>query len=86
MILFCFGLFSFAQKNKGPGCPAGQKFCNGDCHLAAECKQGGPPPPGLVLPIDTNIYFLLAAGLGLGIYFSGFANKKFPISYSAPSE
>jgi len=29
----------------------------------------GPPPPGLVLPLDTNIFFLFAAGLCLGIYF-----------------
>ncbi|MFN4761980.1 hypothetical protein ACKGJN_02550 [Gillisia sp. Q332] len=30
---------------------------------------GGPPPPGLVVPIDTNIYILLIAGIFLGIYF-----------------
>jgi hypothetical protein len=84
-ILFSFGLSSYAQ-NKGPYCPKGQKFCNGECRDAAVCRQGGPPPPGLVLPIDSNIYFLLAAGLGLGIYFLGFTDKKFPISYSAPSE
>jgi hypothetical protein len=28
-----------------------------------------PPPPGLELPIDDNIYLLATAGFGLGIYF-----------------
>jgi hypothetical protein len=28
-----------------------------------------PPPPGLILPIDTNIGFLIAAGLMVGICF-----------------
>jgi len=28
-----------------------------------------PPPPGLKLPIDNNIYLLATAGFGLGIYF-----------------
>jgi hypothetical protein len=27
------------------------------------------PPPGLVLPIDDNIYLLATAGFALGIYF-----------------
>ena len=80
-ILFSFALSSHSQ-NKGPDCGPGQKYCNGDCRTAADCNQKNPPPPGLVLPIDSNIYFLLAAGLGLGIYFLGFANKKFPASSS----
>ncbi len=70
-ILFSFALSAFTQ-NKGPECDSGQKFCNGACHPAADCRQGGPPPPGLVVPIDTNIQFLLIAGFGLGIYFFGF--------------
>jgi len=36
----------------------------------------GPPPPGLELPLDTNIIFLLAAGLCLGIYFLTTSGKK----------
>jgi len=84
-ILLSFGLYSYAQ-NKAPGCDPGYKFCNGKCNLAADCRQGGPPPPGLVLPIDSNIYLLMSAGLGLGIYFLGFAGKKFPASISVPSE
>jgi hypothetical protein len=28
-----------------------------------------PPPPGLILPIDDNIYLLATAGFALGIYF-----------------
>jgi len=38
---------------------------------------GGPPPPGLVVPLDTNIFILFAAGLGLGIYFLTASGKKF---------
>ncbi len=37
---------------------------------------GGPPPPGLVVPLDTNIFILFAAGLGLGIYFLTASGKK----------
>lgn len=37
----------------------------------------GPPPPGLELPLDTNIFFLLVAGIGLGIYFLTATGKKF---------
>ena len=81
-ILFAFGVSSYAQVCDTQGF----KYCNGGCRPAAECRQGGPPPPGLVLPIDSNIYFLLAAGLGLGIYFLGFAGKKFPASTSTSSE
>jgi hypothetical protein len=83
-ILFSFGLSSYA---KNP-CDSGYKPCGdyGVCTLARDCKGTNPPPPGNVLPIDSNIYFLLAAGLGLGIYFLGFAVKKLPASYSATSE
>ncbi len=28
-----------------------------------------PPPPGLKLPIDDNIYILATVGFALGIYF-----------------
>lgn len=31
-------------------------------------NSDGPPPPGLVVPIDENIYVLVIAGLTLGIY------------------
>jgi hypothetical protein len=84
-ILFSFGLSSYAMD---PGCPDGQVPCGSDhiCKLKADCKGNNPPPPGLVLPIDSNIYFLLAAGLGLGIYFLGFTGEKSPVSSSAQSE
>ncbi len=80
-ILLSFSTYALA---KNP-CDPGERFCDGECRAAKDCK-GNPPPPGLVLPIDSNIYFLLAAGLGLGIYFLGFANKKSPASYSAPGK
>ena len=35
-----------------------------------------PPPPGLVVPIDSNISLLIAAGLGLGIFFLVSSRKK----------
>lgn len=38
--------------------------------------SGEPPPPGLVLPLDTDIFILFAAGLGLGIYFITASGKK----------
>ena len=81
-ILFSFGLSSYGQP-----CPPGEAPCGPDhiCKPTIQCK-GGPPPPGLVLPIDSNIYFLLAAGFGLGIYFLGFAGKKIPTSSSELSE
>ncbi len=31
-------------------------------------ESGGPPPPGLVVPIDEHSYILVIAGLGMGIY------------------
>jgi hypothetical protein len=80
-ILFSFGLSTYAEP-----CAPGEEFCRGRCRPQAACTKGGPPPPGLVLPIDSNIYFLLTAGLGLGVYFLGFAGKKFPASYSPSSE
>jgi len=81
-ILFSFGLSTYAKNPCEPGFkPCGEE---GLCVKANLCNN--PPPPGLVLPIDSNIYFLLAAGLGLGIYFLGFTGKKFPVSSSAPSE
>jgi len=84
-ILFSFSSYSLAQNGNGNPCDPGERFCDGECRAAKDCK-GNPPPPGLVLPIDSNIYFLLAAGLGFGIYFLGFTGKKSPASYSAPSD
>lgn len=34
-----------------------------------ESPTGNPPPPGLVVPIDMGIPWLIFAGLVLGIYF-----------------
>jgi len=84
-ILLSFSSYALTQQDP---CDPGKKRCNGvgDCVHASQCAPGQPPPPGLVLPIDSNIYFLLAAGLGLGIYFLGFTGKKFPASHSAPGE
>lgn len=39
---------------------------------------GGPPPPGLVVPIDTDVYILLIAGLFLGSYFLLLTRRKSP--------
>jgi hypothetical protein len=48
-------------------CPEGQRRCGGVCKIPRECRPGVPPPPGL--PINSNLPLLIAAGLGLGIYF-----------------
>jgi hypothetical protein len=37
--------------------------------MTTEDAGPGPPPPGLKLPIDGNIYLLAIAGFALGIYF-----------------
>lgn len=42
---------------------------NHECIPRNQCGGRNPPPPGLVVPIDTNTGLLLFAGLGLGIYF-----------------
>jgi hypothetical protein len=84
IVLFFAILFSFSPYALAQTCTTqGFKFCNGGCYPAADCNRKNPPPPGLVLPIDSNIYFLLVAGLGLGIYFLGFAGKKFPASFAS---
>jgi len=71
-ILFSFSSYALAQNP----CDPGERFCDGACRPAKDCAPGNPPPPGLVLPIDSNIYFLFAAGLGLGIYFLTASGKK----------
>lgn len=38
----------------------------------------GPPPPGLVVPIDSGIPILLISGLLLGIYFVLTCRRKTP--------
>jgi len=65
MFLLLLSFEGFAQP-----CGPGQAPCGRDntCKPVSECR-GGPPPPGLVVPINSNIPFLLIAGLGLGIYF-----------------
>lgn len=63
--------YAFAQEP----CDPGQIFCRGACRLPRACGIG-PPPPGLVVPIDSNIIWLLAAGLGLGIYYWIFIKGK----------
>lgn len=62
----------FAQRGT---CNPSERWCDGKCKEAKLCA-GNPPPPGLVVPIDTNISLLLAAGLGLGIFFLISSGKK----------
>lgn len=38
-------------------------------------ESGGPPPYGLVVPIDEHSYLLVIAGLGLGIYLLNYRKK-----------
>lgn len=64
-IFFSVAMAGFAQTP----CDPGQVNCRNQGCIAREQCPGPPPPPGLVVPIDTNLGFLLFAGLGLGIYF-----------------
>ncbi|MFO7720590.1 MAG: hypothetical protein R6W85_09155, partial [Gillisia sp.] len=78
LFLFFMNLNGFGQAPCDPGnCNLpGQKCCGNICRPASQCAPGkNPPPPGLVVLIDTNIQFLLAAGLCLGICFFGFQKK-----------
>jgi len=81
VMLFTFGLASYSQNCADGLVPCG---VNKKCLAPMECGRN-PPPPGLVVPIDTNIQFLLIAGIGLGIYFFGF-QKKGLARYSALSK
>jgi len=75
VMLFSFSLVSYSQNSNG--CADGLVPCgrNNECLVPMECGRN-PPPPGLVVPIDSNLYLLLAAGLSLGIYFFGFQKKR----------
>lgn len=53
--MILYSTMSFAQDGKTPPAPV---------------KASGTPPPGLVLPIDDNVWVLVAAGLILGVYFT----------------
>ena len=80
VLLLSMSYYSYGQGNKGSHespCDPGWVRCRGAsvCIPARQCGVG-PPPPGLVVPIDTNLGFLLAAGLGLGIYFLVSAGKN----------
>ncbi len=78
-ILFLFALlFSMSFSSYGlQRCDPGFVRCRGgaDCIPARDCGVG-PPPPGLVVPIDNHLSLLIAAGLSLGIYFFASAGKK----------
>ncbi len=73
-MLFFVGFSGFGQNP----CPPGEVPCGVDhkCLPRGQCSNPNPPPPGLVLPIDDHIYILLAAGIGLGIYFFVSAGKR----------
>ena len=34
-----------------------------------QAQTPGPPPPGLVVPIDSNLLFLMIGGILLGVFF-----------------
>jgi len=63
VFILVISTFAWAQDNKLP-------------EPQMNSGPGGPPPPGLVVPLDTNIFILFAAGLGLGIYFLKASGKK----------
>jgi len=79
LFIFFINLNGFGQSCTGPGsggCGPGRLCCNGQCVTANTCAPGNPPPPGLVVPIDSNISILIISGIGLGVYFFAFQRKK----------
>jgi len=74
-MLFFVGFSGYGQANP---CPPGHVPCGTDheCLPRGSCSNPNPPPPGLVLPIDDHIYILLAAGIGLGVYFFVSGGKR----------
>tara|TARA_R100000935_G_C2801864_1_gene150856 strand:- start:718 stop:1005 length:288 start_codon:yes stop_codon:yes gene_type:complete len=80
LFMFFINFNGYAQDPCAPGgansCPSGQRCCGGTCKASKDCAPGNPPPPGLVVPIDTNISLLLAAGLGLGMFYLISSGKK----------
>lgn len=74
-LIVLFFVMSYASYGQAGACsdpdyePCGP---NHQCVPRSQCGGPNPPPPGLVVPIDSNISFLLIAGLGLGIYFLAF--------------
>jgi len=58
------------------GCGPGLLCCNGKCVAANTCAPGNPPPPGLVVPIDSKTSLLLLTGIGLGIFYFVNGRKK----------
>ena len=75
-VLFILFLLLLSFEGFAQPCPPGQAPCGRDntCKDVSQCR-GGPPPPGLVVPIDSHISYLFISGLGLGIYFM-VANRK----------
>ena len=69
LLILIFFSVSYSYGQRGP-CEPGFVQCRGSstCIPARQCGVG-PPPPGLVVPIDSKISLLIAAGLGLGIFF-----------------
>lgn len=66
---------SFYSGPGNSGCGPGLLCCNGKCVSANTCAPGNPPPPGLVVAIDSNISLLLP-GIGLGVYFIVSSRRK----------
>lgn len=76
VLLFSMSFFSYGQ---GRCTESGYAPCgpNHECVPRNQCRGGpNPPPPGLVVPIDSNISLLIIAGLGLGIYFFVSSGRK----------
>ncbi|UJH90063.1 hypothetical protein LZ575_14190 [Antarcticibacterium sp. 1MA-6-2] len=76
VLLFTMSYNTFGQARP---CPPGEVPCgaNHTCLPRGSCGGPNPPPPGLVVPIDSNLSFLLIAGLGLGVWFFASSGKKF---------
>src|SRR5690606_4303541 len=76
LFIFFWNHSSFTQCSNSSECGPGYICCGGSCKQAGTCAPGNPPPPGLVVPIDSHISFLLFSGLGLGVFFYFSQRKK----------
>jgi|GEM_PF-1484632 len=67
LILFILFFCALSQAQEcPPTCNAGE-YC--DSTTNGECVSGNPPPPGLDVPIDSNLSFLLVGGLFIGAIY-----------------
>lgn len=76
LLIFLISAISYGQDCGGDPCPPGWSCDLVHGNYVCVRPGGGPPPPGLVVPIDSKVIFLLISGLGLGVYFLTSTKKR----------